>query len=143
MDRNMDTTGKNQAADACTIVIFRGAKSAPLRFSFSGPTMKRMKILGIGLLLAQGLFLTHYVIQSRQVWELQVLREETATLRGQTTSFSVSVEDLQRRMLIKKEIYQRLRIILGLLDQRPVFMISGKGGSWPPRDGGQPLGVAE
>ena len=142
MGREMDTTEKKQAPDACTIVIFRGAKSAPLRFSFSGPTVKRMKILGLGLLLAQGLFLTHYVIQSSQVWELGILREETAMLRGQTTSFSVSLEDLKRRMMSMKEVNQRLRIMLGIQDQRPADMMSGKGGSEVPMDGGQPLQTA-
>jgi len=139
MDREMDTTGKNQAADACTIVIFRGAKTAPLRFSFSGPTMKRLKVLGLGLLLAQGLFLTHYVIQSSQIWELGVLREEAATLREQTTSFSASLEDLKRRMVSIKEVNQRLRIMLGIEDQRPADMMSGKGGNEVPMDGGQPI----
>jgi len=139
MDREMDTTEKRQAPDACTIVIFRGAKTAPLRFSFSGPTMKRLKILGLGLVLAQGLFLTHYVIQSAQIWELGVLREEAATLREQTTSFSVSLEDLKRRMLSMKEVNQRLRIMLGIQDQRPADMMSGKGGNEVPMDGGQPL----
>ena len=101
--------------------------------------MKRIKILGLGLLLAQGLFLTHYVIQSSQVWELGILREETALLRGQTTSFSVSLEDLKRRMLAMKEVNQRLRIMLGIEDQRPADMMSGKGGSELPMDGGQPI----
>lgn len=142
MGREMDATEKKQAPDACTIVIFRGAKSAPLRFSFSGPTVKRMKILGIGLLLAQGLFLTHYVIQSAQIWELGILREEAAMLREQTTSFSVSLEDLKRRMLSMKEVNQRLRIMLGIQDQRPADMMSGKGGSEVPMDGGQPLQTA-
>lgn len=135
----MDPTEKKQEPDACTVVIFRGAKSSPLRFSFSGTTVKRMKILGLGFLIAQGLFLTHYIIQSTQVWELKVLREEAATLRGQTASFSVSLEDLKRRMLAMKEINQRLRIMLGIDDQRPADMMSGKGGSEVPMDGGQPL----
>jgi len=140
----MDSTDKKQEPDACTIVIFRGAKSAPLRVSFSGTTVKRLKLLGLGLLVAQGLFLTHYVIQSTQVWELNVLREEAVTLRGQTTSFSVSLDDLKRRMLAMKEINQRLRIMLGIDDQRPSDMMSGKGGNEVPMDEGQPIlqGVA-
>jgi hypothetical protein len=139
MDRDMDTTEKRQSPDAYTIVIFRGAKAAPLRYSFSGPTVKRLKILGLILLLLQGGLLTHYVIQSTQVWELGVLREETAQLRDQTTSFSLSLEDLKRRMLAMKEINQRLRIMLGIEDQRPADMMSGKGGSEVPMDGGQPI----
>ncbi len=139
MDREMDTTEKRQAPDACTIVIFRGAKTAPLRFNFSGPTMKRLKILGLGLVLAQGLFLIHYVIQSAQIWELGVLREEATTLREQTTSFSTSLEDLKRRMLSMKEVNQRLRIMLGIEDQRPADIMSGKGGNEVPMDGGQPI----
>lgn len=135
----MDMTEKRQAPDACTIVIFRGAKAAPLRFSFSAPTMKRLKILGLVLILVQGLFLTHYVIQSTQVWELEVLREEAAMLRQQTSSFSTSLEDLKRRMLSMKEVNQRLRIMLGIEDQRPADMMSGKGGSEVPMDGGEPI----
>jgi len=139
MDKEMDMPEKKQAHDACTIVIFRGAKAAPLRFSFSGPTMKRLKILGLGLVLTQGLFLTHYVIQSTQIWELNVLRQEAATLREQTSSFSSSLDDLKRRMLSMKEVNQRLRIMLGIQDQRPADMMSGKGGSEVPMDGGQPI----
>jgi biotin carboxyl carrier protein len=139
MNREPDMAEKRQASDACTIVIFRGAKASPLRFSFSGPTVKRLKILGFVLVLAQGLFLTHYVIQSTQIWELKVLREEAATLREQTSSFSSSLEDLKRRMLSMKEVNQRLRIMLGIEDQRPADMMSGKGGSEVPMDGGQPI----
>jgi biotin carboxyl carrier protein len=135
----MDMPEKRQAHDACTVVIFRGAKVAPLRFSFSGPTVKRLKILGLALVLTQGVLLTHYVIQSTQVWELSVLREEAATLREQTASFSASLEDLKRRMLSMKEVNQRLRIMLGIQDQRPADMMGGKGGSEVPMDGGQPL----
>jgi hypothetical protein len=138
-DNEMDMTEKKPAPDACTIVIFRGAKAAPLRFSFSGPTVKRLKILGLTLVLVQGLFLTHYLIQSTQIWELKVLREEAATLREQTSSFSASLEDLKRRMLSMKEVNQRLRIMLGIQDQRPADMMSGKGGSEMPMDGGQPI----
>lgn len=135
----MEMTEKRPASDACTIVIFRGAKAAPLRFTFSGPTMKRLKILLLGFVLTQGLLLTHYVIQSTQVWELRQLREEAATLREQTASFSAALEDLKRRMLSMKEINQRLRIMLGIDDQRPADMIGGKGGSELPMDGGEPI----
>lgn len=135
----MELTEKRRASDACTIVIFRGAKAAPLRFTFSGPTVKRLKILGLGFILAQGLLLTHYVVQSTQVWELRQLREEAAKLREQTVSFSAALEDLKRRMLSMKEINQRLRIMLGIEDQRPADMIGGKGGSELPMDGGEPI----
>lgn len=135
----MEPTDKKQEADACTVVIFRGAKSAPLRFSFSGTTVKRLKIIGLGLLVAQALLLTHYVVQSTQVWELTNLRQEAATLRDQTSSFSVSLEDLKRRMLAMKEINHRLRIMLGIESQQPSDMVSGKGGSEVPMDGGQPM----
>lgn len=138
MSKDMEPNGKGNA-DAYTIVIFRGAKAAPLRFSFPGPVVRRMKILGLGLLLVQGLLLTHYVIQSSQVWELGVLREEMVILREQTTSFSSSLEDLKRRMLAMKEVNQRLRIMLGIEEQRPTDMMGGKGGSERPMDGGEPI----
>ncbi len=135
----MEPTEKGKSADAYTIVIFRGAKAAPLRFSFPGPVVRRLKILGLVLLLAQAVFLTHYVIQSSQVWELGVLREEMVTLREQTSSFSASLEDLKRRMLGMKEINTRLRIMLGIEEQRPTDMMGGKGGAERPMDGGQPI----
>ena len=139
MNVDMEPTGKGKSADAYTIVIFRGAKAAPLRFSFSRPVVRRVKILGLVLLLAQAVFLTHYVIQSSQVWELGVLREEMVTLREQTSSFSASLEDLKRRMLGMKEVNARLRIMLGIEEQRPADMLGGKGGAERPMDGGQPI----
>ena len=139
MSRDMETTEKGKSAETYTIVIFRGAKAAPLRFSFSGPAVRRIKILGLVLLLVQAVFLTHYVIQSSQVWELGVLREEMVMLREQTNSFSASLEDLKRRMLGMKEVNARLRIMLGIEEQRPADILGGKGGSERPMDGGQPL----
>lgn len=132
-------TEKRPTSDPCTIVIFRGAKAPPLRFTFPGPTVRRLKILALGLVLAQSLLLIHYVIQSAHVWELRQLREEAAALREQTASFSAALEDLKRRMLSMKEINQRLRIMLGIDDQRPADMMGGKGGSELPMDGGEPI----
>jgi murein DD-endopeptidase MepM/ murein hydrolase activator NlpD len=42
-------------------------------------------------------------------------------------------------MLSMKEVNQRLRIMLGIEDQRPADMMSGKGGNEVPMDGGQPI----
>lgn len=137
--RALEMAEKEKSADAYTIVIFRGAKSAPLRFSFSGPAVKRMKILALVLVVMQSVFMTHYVIQSSQVWELGVLRDEMVTLREQTSSFSNSLEDLKRRMLAMKEVNQRLKIMLGIEEQKPVDMMTGKGGSEQPMDGGEPI----
>jgi biotin carboxyl carrier protein len=135
----MEPTGKGKSVDTYTIVIFRGAKAAPLRFSFPEPVVRRIKILGLALLVSQAVFLTHYAIQSSQVWELGVLREEMVMLREQTNSFSASLEDLKRRMLNMKEVNTRLRIMLGIEEQRPADIMGGKGGSEVPMDGGQPL----
>lgn len=130
-----------QSGDNYTIVIFRGAKAPPLRFSFPRSVVKRAKILGLALLIVQGALMTHYAIQTGQVWQLNILREETAALREQTTSFSTALDDLRQRMVAMKEVNKRLKIMLGIEEQKPTDMMSGKGGGEQPMmmDGGQPL----
>ncbi|MFM8541218.1 MAG: M23 family metallopeptidase [Nitrospira sp.] len=137
--RAFEMAEKEKSADAYTIVIFRGAKSAPLRYSFSGPAVKRLKILALVLLIVQGVFMAHYVIQSSQVLELTVLREDVVSMREQTSSFSNSLEELKRRLLAMQEVNQRLKIMLGIEEQKQGDMVSGKGGSEQPVVGGEPL----
>jgi murein DD-endopeptidase MepM/ murein hydrolase activator NlpD len=133
---------KKDTTEGCTIVVFRGTKAAPVRFTLSGQALKRIKALGIGLLVVQGLLLTHYVIQATQVRELEELRLEAAQLREQTASFSAAVEELKRRMLSIREINQRLRVMLGIEEQDSRDMVGGKGGSEIPMDAGSPLETA-
>ncbi|MBM4120878.1 MAG: hypothetical protein FJ248_08295 [Nitrospira sp.] len=83
--------------------------------------------------------MAHYVIQSSQVLELTVLREDVVSMREQTSSFSNSLEELKRRLLAMQEVNQRLKIMLGIEEQKQGDMVSGKGGSEQPVVGGEPL----
>ncbi|MGH7228448.1 MAG: hypothetical protein ACREIH_04460, partial [Nitrospiraceae bacterium] len=104
----------NNSTDSYTIVIFRGSTAKPLRFSFPRSIVKRALILGVCLILADLALLSHYVIRTGEVWELQALREEMLSAREQTAAFSTAVGDLKRRLLTMKEVNQRLRVMLGI-----------------------------
>lgn len=121
-----------QPNDAYTIVIFRGAKSSPLRFSFSRTTVHRAKILGVFFIVAELILLFQYALQTGEVWELRALREELATVREQTNAFSASIDDLKRRFLAIKEVNQRLRVMLGVEALKPEDYLNGRGGGETP-----------
>ena len=89
----------NKPTDSYTIVIFRGSTAKPLRFSFPRAIVLRTLILGVCLILADLALLSHYVIRTGEVWELQALRGEMLSAREQTAAFSTAVDDLKRRLL--------------------------------------------
>ncbi|MBI4400411.1 MAG: M23 family metallopeptidase [Nitrospirae bacterium] len=122
----------NQPGDAYTVVIFRGAKASPLRFSFARATVRRAIIVGVCLIVAELVILSQYVIRTGEVWELRALRDELAVVREQTNAFSVSVEDLKRRFLAMKEVNQRLRVMLGIEALKPEDYLNGQGGEETP-----------
>jgi len=140
---------KEQSNDAYTIVVFRGHSAPPLRFSFSKAMTRRLAILGASLVLAELLLISHYAIQTGKAWELQALREEVLSVRGQTVAFSNAIDDLKRRMVAMKEVNERLRIMLGIDPDKSQEILNGKGGEDLPipgvqgpqggMDGGTPL----
>jgi len=116
----------NKPTDSYTIVIFRGSTAKPLRFSFPRSIVLRALILGVFLLLADLALLSHYVIRTGEVWELQALRGEMLSAREQTAAFSTAVDDLKRRLLTMKEVNQRLRVMLGIQESSPrIYSMDG------------------
>ncbi|MFQ5932433.1 MAG: M23 family metallopeptidase [Nitrospiraceae bacterium] len=122
----------NHPNDAYTIVIFRGAKSNPLRFRIPRSYARRALFLGACLILAEMLLLTQYVKQTGEVWELHNIRGEMLSVSAQTTAFSNALDDLKRRMLAMKEVNQQLRVMLGIEERKPQDLISGQGGEETP-----------
>ncbi|HKW86439.1 MAG TPA: M23 family metallopeptidase [Nitrospiraceae bacterium] len=134
----------NKSSDSYTIVIFRGSAAKPLRFSFPRSIVQRALILGVCLILADLALLSHYVIRTGEVWELQALREEMLSAREQTAAFSTAVDDLKRRLLTMKEVNQRLRVMLGIQEVKPPDLLNGRGGDETPiLDGSKTISVTE
>src|SRR5947208_10834250 len=97
-----------EAKDSYTIVVFRGATSKPLRFSFSRTFVRRAMIVGASLLWYGLLFIFHYVIRTGDMWELNALRVEIVNARDQTTACAKAVRDLRQRLLAIQEINKNL-----------------------------------
>jgi murein DD-endopeptidase MepM/ murein hydrolase activator NlpD len=97
------------------------------------------------LLLADFLVISHYVIRTREVWELTSFRTEALSAREQTAAFSSAVDDLKKRLVSMKEVNQRLRVMLGIEVPRTGDMVNGRGGEEVPlpEGGGRPSGSAD
>jgi murein DD-endopeptidase MepM/ murein hydrolase activator NlpD len=113
--------------DGYTIVIFRGTTAPPLRFSIPRKVIRGVLAVAIVFVVAELAFLTQYVVQTGEVWELRSLRQEQVSIRAQTAAFANSVDDLKRRLISMKEINQRLRIMMGI-DTQKEDVLGGKGG---------------
>ncbi len=123
----------NQANDAFTIVIFRGATSKPLRISIPKGILKKILIAAAILLVADIAVISHYIVRTNEVLELRSLRTEVLSARQQIAAFSDAVEALKRRTLSMKEMNQRMRVMLGIeVDQPEGDLLNGQGGEETP-----------
>jgi len=124
----MGQTNSQEGSDAYTIVVFRGSTARPLRFSFSRKLARRL-VIGVGLfMLADLLVISHYVIRTGEVWELNSFRTEAMSAREQTAAFSTAVDDLKKRIVAMKELNQRLLVMLGIEEPKTGDMVNGRGG---------------
>jgi len=119
-------------SDAYTVVIFRGSTAKPLRFSFPRKFIRKLLIVGVLLILADLLVISHYVIRTGEVWELSAFRAEAMSAREQTAAFSAAVDDLKKRLSAMKEVNQRLRVMLGIEVPKTGDMTNGRGGEEVP-----------
>ena len=128
--------------DGYTVVIFRGTTAPPLRFTIPQKVLRGALAAVAVFVVAELAFLTQYVIQTGEVWELRTLRQEQVSIRAQTAAFANAVDDLKRRLGSMKEINQRLRIMMGI-DPQKDEALSGKGGEDLPLNTfeGQPEAV--
>ena len=124
----------NHPKDAYTVVIFRGATASPLRFSIPRKLVHGVLGFAIVLVLAECVFLTQYVLQTGEIWELRAFRQEHMSVRAQTEAFSNALQDLKRRLLAMKEVNQRLRVMMGIDPIKSQDILNGKGGADLPLD---------
>ncbi|HEY7531345.1 MAG TPA: M23 family metallopeptidase [Nitrospiraceae bacterium] len=130
-------------SDSYTVVVFRGSTAKPLRFSFSRTFVKRLFVVGVLLLLADLLVVSHYVIRTGEVWELSSFRSEAMSAREQTAAFGAAIDDLKKRLSSMKEVNQRLRVMLGIETPKTGDVVNGRGGEDVPLPEGNRLPVSE
>jgi murein DD-endopeptidase MepM/ murein hydrolase activator NlpD len=121
-----------ESNDSYTVVIFRGSTAKPLRFSFPRKFVRKILILGVILLAADVLVISHYVVRTGEVWELSAFRSEALSARQQTAAFSTAVDDLKKRLTSMKEVNQRLRVMLGIETPKLGDQLNGRGGEETP-----------
>ncbi|MFN3681873.1 MAG: M23 family metallopeptidase [Nitrospira sp.] len=137
----MPQTNNQDSNEAYTVVIFRGSTAKPIRFNFPKKLVRNLAIVCCVLFLADFLVISHYVMRTREVWELSAFRAEAMSAREQTAAFSSAVEDLKRRLLAMKEVNQRLRVMLGIEVPQTGDMVNGRDGEDVPLpEGGQAMG---
>ncbi|GJL51564.1 MAG: peptidase M24 [Nitrospirales bacterium] len=124
--------------ESYSIIVFRGARSNPLRMKFRKSTVRYSLIAGLCLLVLQSGILTHYVYQRSQLAELDGLRNELATSRERTGIFGVEVDSMKKRMVSLEHLNRKLQTMFGLepddIEGVP-NSIPGQGGEEFPYDG--------
>lgn len=138
----MNKTEPIAGNDSYTIVIFRGSTARPLRLSLPRHIVRKVLMVAAFLLLADLAVISHYIIRTGEVWELQSLRTEVLSARQQTSAFSGALDELKSRMLSMKEMNQRMRVMLGIdvEQQSDGDMLNGRGGEETPIDGNDGIG---
>lgn len=115
--------------EAYTIMIFRGATTNPLRMRLRKVTLRRSLITAAVLVVVQMGIMAHYVVQTSQVSELNTLREEIVETRGQTKTFSSTIDGMKQRMLVMQELNRKLQTMFGLEpDNVEGIEVNGQGG---------------
>ncbi len=131
--------------DSYSIIVFRGARSNPLRIKLKKSTVRYSLIAGLCLVVLQSGILTHYIFQRTQLAELDGLRNELATSRERTSVFGVEVDGMKKRMVSLEHLNRKLQTMFGLepdeIEGVP-SSVPGQGGEEFPYDG-VPVGVTE
>lgn len=115
--------------EAYTIMIFRGATTNPLRMRLRKSTLRRSLTTAAVLVVVQLGIMAHYVVQTSQVSELNTLRKEIVETRGQTKTFSTTIDGMKQRMLVMQELNRKLQTMFGLEpDNVEGIEVNGQGG---------------
>ncbi len=137
----MPQTSSHESSETYTVVIFRGSTAKPIRLNFPRKLVRNLTIACCVLLLADFLVISHYVMRTREVWELAAFRAEAMSAREQTAAFSSAVEDHKTRLVAMKEVNQRLRVMLGIEVPQTGDLVNGRGGEDVPLpEGNQSMG---
>ena len=129
--------------ESYSIIVFRGARSNPLRLRLKKSTVRYSLIAGLCLLVLQSGILTHYIFQRSQLNELDGLRKELTTSRERTSVFGLEVDSMKKRMVSLEHLNRKLQTMFGLepdeIEGVP-SVVPGQGGEEFPYDG-VPAGV--
>ena len=110
-------------------MIFRGATTNPIRLRLRKVILRRALITATVLIFLQMGIMSHYVVQTSQVSELNQLQTEIKETRDQTKTFFSSITDMKQRMLSMQELNRKLQTMFGLeLDSVEGIEINGQGG---------------
>ena len=112
-----------------TLIFFLGVKTSPLRLQLRKVTLRRALLTAVALIVLQMGILSHYAIQISQISELNTLRKEIMETRGQTKTFSSSIDDMKKRMLVMRALNRKLQTMFGLEpDTMEDIEVNGQGG---------------
>ena len=115
--------------EAYTIMIFRDATTNPIRVRLRKVVLRRALITATLLIFLQMGIVSHYVLQTNQVVELNQLQTEIEETHGQTKTFFSSIEDMKQRMLVMQELNRKLQTMFGFEpDSVEGVQINGQGG---------------
>jgi len=116
-------------------MIFRGATTNPIRVRLRKVVLRRALITATLLIFLQMGIVSHYVLQTNQVVELNQLQTEIEETHGQTKTFFSSIEDMKQRMLVMQELNRKLQTMFGLEpDSLEGIETNGQGGEEFPYD---------
>jgi murein DD-endopeptidase MepM/ murein hydrolase activator NlpD len=94
-----------------TVMILPSPTAEPYRFSLSKKTLYYLLAGTSFLTLVLVGFLIQYFVLIGQVWELNVLRNETKNQKAEIQGFVTTVSDLKKQMLRLRELETKLRVI--------------------------------
>ncbi len=135
---------KGSADESYSIIVFRGARSNPLRIKLRKTTVRYSLIAGLCLLVLQSGILTHYIYQRSQLSELEGLRKELATSRERTGVFGVEVDSMKKRMVSLEHLNRKLQTMFGLEPDEIEGVpnsVPGQGGEEFPYESSNPMGA--
>jgi murein DD-endopeptidase MepM/ murein hydrolase activator NlpD len=100
--------------ESYTVMILPSPTAEPYRFSLSKKTLYYLLAGTSFLTLVLVGFLIQYFVLVGQVWELNVLRNETKSQKVQIQGFVTTISDLKKQMLRLHELETKLRVITNI-----------------------------
>jgi len=124
--------------ETLTVIVFRGARANPWRLKLRRSLVKHGLIVGLCLLLVQGLIVTHYIYQWKQLGEFEEVKQELTISKSRTSNFSTEVDGMKKRMVVLENLNRKLQTMFGLETddiQGAAVVAPGQGGEELPYEG--------
>ena len=124
--------------ETLTVIVFRGARANPWRLKLRRSLVKHGLIVGLCLLFVQGLIVTHYIYQWKQLGEFEEVKQELTISKSRTSNFSTEVDGMKKRMVVLENLNRKLQTMFGLETddiQGAAVVAPGQGGEELPYEG--------